>query len=336
MKIWIDLTNSPHINFFKKLINDWIKEGHEVIITSRDLSNTIELIKLNNWKYHNIGGHAGKNLIKKILYFPKRVMLLMKLLNTLKPDIAISHSSFYSPVTSKLLGIPSIYINDNEHASGNYLAFLFASEVYLPECLKIKAVKLKWNRLVKIVYYPGIKESIYLSQEFNDFIPSSKNKNKLYVRPEPWTAQYYDGDLFFFDKLLNECKNDFEIHLLPRGDKQAEYYMSEKFKNVVVHRKPLSLKEIVSDCKLFIGAGGTMTREVAFLGIPTISIYQSDLLEVDKFLIQNQFMLHNIKPTKDIIVNYLSSFNPANSHKLHKFGIIAYKIIKDSIYRYEK
>ena len=64
MKIWIDLTNSPHINFFKHFIKDWEKDGHEIILTCRDLANTIELIELNNWKYEVIGEHAGKNLVR--------------------------------------------------------------------------------------------------------------------------------------------------------------------------------------------------------------------------------------------------------------------------------
>ena len=69
MKIWIDLTNSPHINFFKPFIKRWEKEGYEIIITARELANTIELINQNGWKYTEIGGHAGKSKIKKLLYF---------------------------------------------------------------------------------------------------------------------------------------------------------------------------------------------------------------------------------------------------------------------------
>ncbi len=83
MKIWIDITNSPHINFFKPFIKKWNDEGNEIIITTRDLANTIDLIKQNNWNYYEIGGHAGKNKVKKLLYFPRRVLLLRKFLKTL-------------------------------------------------------------------------------------------------------------------------------------------------------------------------------------------------------------------------------------------------------------
>ena len=45
MKIWIDLTNSPHVNFFDGMIND-LKGNHEVLLTCRPLANTIELLEL--------------------------------------------------------------------------------------------------------------------------------------------------------------------------------------------------------------------------------------------------------------------------------------------------
>ena len=162
MKIWIDLTNAPHINFFKPFVKRWEDEGHELIFTARNLSDTIHLIDQNGWSYTQIGGHAGKNKSRKLLYFPRRVYLLYKFLKRNKPDIGISHSSFYSPIVFKLLIIPSIYLNDNEHATGYYLAFKFATVNMLPEFLLNKAHKLKWLKKYTIKFYPGIKEGIYL------------------------------------------------------------------------------------------------------------------------------------------------------------------------------
>ena len=116
MKIWIDLTNSPHVNFFKPFIKKWQNDGHEIIITTRDLANTIELIKQNNWNYKELGVHGGKGLFRKIIRFPQRVISLFLYLLKNKPDISISHSSFESPITSWLLRVPSIYLNDNENS----------------------------------------------------------------------------------------------------------------------------------------------------------------------------------------------------------------------------
>ncbi len=46
MKIWIDISNAPHVNFFKDFIEEW-KDNYEVIVTTSPLSNTIDLLKNN-------------------------------------------------------------------------------------------------------------------------------------------------------------------------------------------------------------------------------------------------------------------------------------------------
>ncbi|MCF8396444.1 MAG: DUF354 domain-containing protein, partial [Melioribacteraceae bacterium] len=219
MKIWIDLTNSPHVNFFKPFIKKWKEKNFEIILTTRNLANTIELIEQNGWKYHEIGGHAGKNKVKKLLFFPKRIYLLRKFLKSYMPDIGISHSSFYSPLVCKLLGIPSIYLNDNEHAKGNLIAFKFSSLIILPEFLKEHAYQSGWSTKYNVDFYPGIKEGIYLSQLQ---IPHKKRDNPssiktIYIRLEPWTAQYYSGKSQFHDDLLIELAYKYELIILPRG-----------------------------------------------------------------------------------------------------------------------
>jgi predicted glycosyltransferase len=335
MKIWIDLTNSPHINFFKPFIQEMESEGHEIILTCRDLANTIDLIKQNNYQYTEIGGHAGKNTVKKIFYFPMRVWLLWKFLRKSKPDLAISHSSFYSPLVAFLLRRPSIYINDNEHAKGNYIAFKFATLIFLPEFLTQKAHELKWPSKYNIKFYPGIKEGVYLSKE--DIQRISKNHKKkpsIYIRPEPWTAQYYKGGNYFFDDLLNELAENYAITLLPRGKDQAQHYKNGSFKNINVMEKALLLKDIIEDCDMFIGAGGTMTREIAYTGLPTISIYQDALLEVDKFLIDHNFMYHFTNLKKNDVDQIINDKKGRNEISLKGKGIQAYELIRNEIFEH--
>ncbi|MGH9879954.1 MAG: DUF354 domain-containing protein, partial [Pyrinomonadaceae bacterium] len=43
MRIWIDLANSPHVPFFRALIPEFKKRGHQVEITARDFAETVAL-----------------------------------------------------------------------------------------------------------------------------------------------------------------------------------------------------------------------------------------------------------------------------------------------------
>lgn len=337
MKIWIDLTNSPHINFFAPFIDLWGKGNYEVVITTRDLANTIDLIKRNNWDYKEIGGHAGKNIVKKIFFFPLRVYLLLRFLRSVKPDIGISHSSFYSPLVCKILGILSIYINDNEHAKGNYLAFRFSSVNLLPEALKKKAEEVGWIKKFNIKFYPGIKEGVYLSQAIGLSKQSTKIKaDTIFVRLEPWTAQYYSSKKFFLDKILLEIANDYKVIILPRGKEQMTYYQNKKFNKIIVQEKALTIEEIYHQCLLFIGAGGSMTREMAYLGIPTISVYQDKLLEVDKFLIEKGHMLHFNSLDKNIIDERIKRNSYLDNNLLKLKGNEAFLMIAKLVENFEK
>ena len=132
MKIWIDLTNSPHVNFFAGMIRE-LQKDHQVILTCRPLANTIDLLNLEGFEYDVVGTHYGASKIKKLLGFPVRIWQLFWFLRKKKIDVVISHSSFYSPLASRLLGVPSIYLNDNEHASGNRISFLCADKILIPE-----------------------------------------------------------------------------------------------------------------------------------------------------------------------------------------------------------
>jgi len=338
MKIWIDLINSPHINFFKPFIKKWEEEGNEVIITARNLANTIDLIEQNRWNYTEIGGHAGKNIIMKMFYFPLRVLQLCRFLNRTKPDIGISQSSFYSPVAGKLVGIPTIYLNDNEHAKGNYIAFKFASLSIIPFFLKAHAESNSWHKKFNMDYYPGIKEGIYLSQfsfsNSQEYV--DENDKQIFIRLEPWTAQYYNGKRDFMDKLILHLKNKYYVTILPRSFEQAKHYQSSSFDGVKVAIKPIPLEVIVRKCRLFIGAGGSMTRELAYLGIPTISVYQDVLLEVDKYLINSKYMYYLHSPTLGEIETILSSESKLSNEDLTIKGTESFSFINQKVYDYAK
>lgn len=336
MKIWIDLTNSPHINFFQPFIEIWKSKGEEIIITSRKLANTIELIEQNGWRHKEIGGHVGKNLIKKIFYFPLRVLSLIKYLRTNKPDIAISHSSFYSPVAAFLLNIPSLYINDNEHAKGNYLAFLFATLVIFPEALKKLYSSRIYGLLSKIEFYPGIKEGIYLSQkDIFRKVKSISNGKNIFIRLEPSTAQYYRGNSSNLDSSIRDLSKKYFIYLLPRNRDQIQHFEKLNLKNVKILSKSLSLEEIYEKCDIFIGAGGSMTREFAVLGVLTFSTYQGELLAVDKYLISSDAMFHTSVISDKLIIDFQNKKVFANEFVFDK-GKIAFNRINDLVYEYAK
>jgi len=334
MNIWLEISNSPHINMFAGMLED-LARAHELIVTARPLANTVQLLKLHGIKHTVVGKHYGAGGLAKACGYPVRVGQLWNFLKDKKIDVAVSQSSFHSPVVARLLGVRSIYMNDNEHALGNIPAFLAASKILVPECVSAENLRRQYASPRKVQRYPGVKEGIYLHRLDPLLRQSPRNgkpRRSIYVRPEPRTAQYYNGAVNFLDDLLLGLKNEASVTLLPRDREQAQHYGGPRFEGIRVVPSALELAQIAPDCDLFIGAGGTMTREMAVLGIPTISVYQEKLLDVDRYLMARDALVHRPRLTAAEALRHLerSTRRPPNRELLHK-GRLACDMIKSAI-----
>lgn len=336
MKIWFDISNSPHVILFYDLIKDLEKSGHQVLITTRPLANTIDLLDQKSLKYRIVGKHYGKNIYKKIAGFPVRVWQLYRLLYGSNIDIAVGQSSFHLPVVARFLNIKSVYTNDNEHAAGNIIAFYFANKILLPDNFILnKYLNTEWVKS-KIMFYPGVKEGIYLWIKHHELnLKRSQIVNeaiKIYIRPEPQTAEYYTGALYFLDEIIVQLQGQYTVTILTRNEDQYKHYTQSNFKKCIVPAKPLSFDDIAMDCTLFIGAGGSMTREFALLGIPTISVYQDKLLAVDKLLVEYNLLKHIPKLSMTEVSNALTNISlTVKSNALLEMGSQAYGILRNEI-----
>jgi uncharacterized protein len=333
MNIWIDISHTPHVNFFKQLIQDWKKEGHSIIITARPLSNTIPLLEKHKIDFHEVGRHYGKNKLAKVVGFFIRCFQLWKFLRNKNIDVAISQSSYYSPLVAKMLRCNCIYTNDNEFAKGNYVGFVFAQKILLPAALEEWAKSKFFNK--RVTYYPGVKEGIYLHNVVENIKESRKTEDNrhIFFRPEAWAAEYHRTNKNDFSLLMSGLAEKFKVTILPRCDDQIEFFNAMNNPSIKVQDIPLSLIEIVEQCDVFIGGGGSMSREFSFLGVKTLSTYQSELLAVDKYLIEMNVMTHlkNIDPQTVMASFALLKSSSVNS-ELQESGIRAYDLIERSIH----
>ncbi len=332
MKIWLDFINTPQVPFFVPFIREWERTGHELLLTCRDSGNTVALLQQQGLPHHVVGGRVGRGGLDKKLQFAKRLLALYRFVRKRRPDVAAGQSSFYLPVVAKLLGIPSMYTNDNEHAQGNYFGLHFASRVLLPEPLRGAALTKKPYLNGRLQFYPGVKEAIYLSRQADLAAAMQAPKHQIYFRPEPWSAQYYDGPLNFFDEALVKLAQDYETIVLPRDQNQREHYRQPRFAGITVPDGPLRLKDIVAGCLLFIGAGGSMTRELAVLGVPVLSIYQADLLAVDEYLVERGLLRVDPAITYEGITELMRTAAAGKKdHSVLRTGDTSFQLILNTI-----
>lgn len=297
--IWIDLANSPHVLFFKPII----EKLSNVIITIRDFGQTIELAKKFNLEFEIIGKHDGKSKIKKFFGLFKRANQLKNFIKDKNVILALSHNSYHQIMACKMLKIKNITFMDFEGQIANHLAFRLSDLVVVPKFFKKNYLKLYGAKNVR--FYSGLKEEVYL-WDFNDdkdYILELGIKRDLPVcvmRPPATSSLYYKkNDLFF--EVLNYISKECKVILILRNKEQINELKLNKIinENIIIPNEVLDGPRLLYWADFTISAGGTMNRESALLGTPTYSIFKGLKSGVDEYL-ESLGILKFIKSPKEI------------------------------------
>ena len=80
MKIWIDISNAPHVRFFKDVIKYLESEGEDLIITARDFGDIHKLMNMYDIDFISVGKH-GVSLYDKLKESTSRVYELVDVIN---------------------------------------------------------------------------------------------------------------------------------------------------------------------------------------------------------------------------------------------------------------
>lgn len=307
LKIWIDVTNSPHVLFFRPIIKELENRGHYVFVTSRDFAQTINLLKFFNITHKKIGKYGGKNIFMKGFALISRSYLLFNFVKKKKFDLALSHNSVDVCLVSKLLKIPIIDLFDYEFAQFHHINFRCATKIMCPSYINKKDL-VKYGVGNKLITYEGLKEQMYLSDyKFDPQILSKLNinKNRIIVvfRPPAEMSLYHKGTKnLIYLKIINYLSKKKEVCVvyLGRDQNQINLIKEKKYKNFIIPEIAIDAPSLIRKADLVISAGGTMNREAAALGTPVYTILALKKGAVDKYLIKSGLLreLNNIKKIK--------------------------------------
>jgi len=310
MKVWIDLSNAPHAQLFKSLIKDLRKE-HEVLVTARKYGFLEDLCELYNLQARIIGAHAGRCLPEKLEASTTRVKELTALVKKEKPDVLVCKYSIEGMRVAYGLGIKSIFLLDNEHGFAmNNLCAPLATNIVIPEVLKETFQEQFGNR--DMTTFKGIFETAHLRGFNPDKSVLDKlganGHNILTVRTGPLEAHYFNNNGSSLGNFVKDL--DYEVFAFTRNC--VDTTALEKA-NVHLLKNGIDTLSLEYYSDVFLGEGGTMNRESAVLGTPTISCYPDELLAVDKLLIDKGLMQHSLD--KEEIKGMISRADKAKSRE---------------------
>src|SRR5258706_3837080 len=275
MRIWIDLANSPHVPFFRSLADQFVRRNHEVVVTARDLAETVKLAEAAGFAYEVIGGHGGGKLSGKAGNLVQRALGLARWGRGRNLDLAVSHNSYSQILAARALSLWTVTLMDYEHQPANHLAFRMASRIIVPDAFPEAALTRFGASATKVKRYAGLKEDVYLADfqcdpEFQELLRRlgvDQSNVLVTVRPPASDALYHRFENELFDELLERllATPNVKVVLLPRNDLQRDTYNARADGSLIVPALPLDGGNLIALCDFVGSAGGTKNLDAAAL-----------------------------------------------------------------------
>ncbi len=269
MGIWIDIVNEPHIRLWKRFLSRYPQEA---LITVRRKGLLVDLVrKIMPESKPIIVGRWESNESEKIRAFAGRVRELTVLLDEYDIDLATSKGSAEQARVAFGLSIPFVALNDNDLPPHiiTKLTFPLSRVVVVPECFSGPIYG-------PVIRFPGVFEISHILDYLEN--PTKKEYRKLgleegeyiIVRPPP-IASHYLKEANSFDPLISKLLKETglkEVRFLREG--------GIRLPSGEIIRGVVDGLDLMSTSAGVISGGGTMVREAAILGIPSISLFPRD------------------------------------------------------------
>ena len=287
MRVWIDLTNSPHVLVMRPVIAVLREQGAEVEVTARDFAQTVQLCERFGIDCAVIGRHRGGRLAAKGVGLVSRSSALARWARGRRFDLALGHGSNDVTVAAALLRIPRSTMFDYEWATVQHTVNCrLGDAVVVPEAIPPERLD-RYGARRKLRRYPGLKEEYYLA----DFEPDpavlaelglDRSRPIAVVRTPPAVSLYHRFENPLFAEVLERLQGEQAVVLPRTAEQRADLVRSGGF---VVPERAIDAQSLIAYADLVVSAGGTMNREAVALGTPVFTTFEGRLGAVDEQLI---------------------------------------------------
>ncbi len=306
-RVWIDMTNSPHVLVLRPVIDELRRRGWDVTVTAREFAQTLPLLDRFGIEHTVIGRHRGRNTLAKAWGMLSRTTQMIGFGRGKGFLLAMSHASNDLPVASRMLGIPHVTMFDYEFAKLSHsINVRFSTRALIPDAISVEALAPYGGNAGNVDRYPGLKEEYYLA----DFEPDAKILPELgldpakvivVLRTPPSMAAYHRMENPVFDDVMRRiaARDDVQAVVLLRTPDQRAGVEAIGADNLIIPDKVVDAQSLVYYADLVISGGGTLNREAVALGTPAYTVFHGVMGAVDIDLIA-QGRLHQLESANDL------------------------------------
>src|SRR5437763_10383876 len=225
------MTAPAHVLVFRPIAERLRERGHEVELTARDYSQTVELMHMHGLQATVFGRHGGASRMEKALALAGRTRAMRRFGSDKGFELALGHGSNDLALAARMLRVPAANTFDYEFAVQQHnVGCRLARRVLVPDRIPAERLRRYGVGPEKLVQYPGLKEEYYLY----DFDPDERVLDELGVdrdrvvvvfRPPPDVALYHRKSNPLFPQVLDRLGRDEHVHavVIPRTQPQREF-----------------------------------------------------------------------------------------------------------------
>jgi uncharacterized protein len=281
MKIWYDACTGKHTRYGSAIGKRLRKLGHEFVFTTREHPDTIPLAKILGETPLVVGKYNPSTLTSRLEESAERIVEFARLFKTEQPNIAIAHQSVELCRTAFGLGIPIILTADTPYAYAvNRLTMPFAHTVVVSEALPKSFTRS--NCVRNVVSYKGVDEVAWIK----DFKPkkiAGLKKPLIVLRQIEAKASYAQDKKDLAKTITEKLSSLGNVYLINRYNDQGQTFsVKEGF---------VDSANLVANADLVVSYGGTIAREAALQGVPSIAISDMAKTNVNRYLVKKGFPL---------------------------------------------
>jgi len=281
MKIWYDACTGKHIRYGTAIGQRLRKAGHEFVFTTREHPDTIPLAKILGETPIVVGKYDPSTLFSRLEESADRITKFAKLFKDNPPDIAIAHQSVELCRTAYGLKIPIILTADTPYATAvNKLTIPFAHTVVVSEALPRRFTA--DNCAKKVVPFKGVDEVAWI-KEYKPRKIERLKKPLIVIRQIETKAAYVGQKKDSAQIMAEKLTQIGNVHYIQRYNGNGEVFAA---KNAF-----LDSANLVANADLVVSYGGTIAREAALQGVPSIAISNMAKTYVNTYLTKKGFPL---------------------------------------------
>jgi len=290
LKVWYDACTGKHVRYGVAIAKKLRSLGHKIILTTRNHPDTIALAGFLKEKFVVVGKYNPKSLSNRLEESLKRQLHFCEMFKNTSPSYAVSHGSIDLCRVAFGLDVPTISTADSPHAiAANKLALPLVKYLVISKAFP-KGLYRKYGAS-NIVQFEGVDEAAWIKS----YEPAKPQYEKplIVVRQAETKAAYSIGKKDVTLEIAQNLTDVGNVLFISRYERRSR-------KGLTIPHGFIDTASLAGYADLVVGVGGTIAREAALQGTPSLVIPLFGRFHTNEYLAKKGFPLYTCSPKKTL------------------------------------